>query len=105
MQTVLCSNYFMFDFPEEFVSNLKVDLKITQIISYQSGLIEGYQYQFRVKAINLGSTGLWNYSPPSGPSATMTAKTRYMKSAFKDPGMHDIEIKVDDDTNDVEVFS
>ena len=46
-----------------------------------------------MKAINLGSTGLWNYSPPSGPSATMTAKTRYMKSAFKDPGMHDIEVK------------
>ena len=23
----------------------------------------------------------------------MTAKTRYMKTAFKDPGMHDIEVK------------
>ena len=57
------------------------------------GLTEGYQYQFRVKAINLGSTGLWNLSPPSGPSATMTAKTRYMKSTFKDPGMYDMEIK------------
>ena len=56
-------------------------------------LIEGYQYSFRVKAINLGSTGLWNYSPPSEPSATMTAKTRYAKAAFKEPGMHDIEVK------------
>ena len=60
---------------------------------HDPGLMEGYQYQFRVKAVNLGSTGLWNLSPPSGPSATMTAKTRYMKSAFKDPGMHDIEVK------------
>jgi len=56
-------------------------------------LIEGYQYSFRVKAINLGSTGLWNYSPPSDPSATMTAKTRYAKASFKEPGMHDIEVK------------
>ena len=56
-------------------------------------LVEGYQYSFRVKAINLGSTGLWNYSPPSDPSATMTAKTRYAKASFKEPGMHDIEVK------------
>ena len=68
------------------------------------GLIEGYQYCFRFKAVNLGSTvglrynkqlnrvvqrlflfldykalhvqGLWNFSPPSDPSLTMTAKTR-----------------------------
>ena len=56
-------------------------------------LVEGYQYQFRVKAINLGSTGLWNFSPPSGPSVTMTAKTRYAKASFKEPGMTDIEVK------------
>ena len=57
------------------------------------GLIEGYQYQFRIKAVNLGSTGLWNYSIPSDPSVTMTAKTRYMKAKIKEPGMHNIEIK------------
>jgi len=56
-------------------------------------LTEGYQYQFRVKAVNLGSTGLWNYSPPSDPSATMTAKTRYSKASFKEPGMYNIEVK------------
>ena len=56
-------------------------------------LIEGYQYSFRVKAVNLGSTGLWNFSPPSDPSETMTAKTRYAKASFKEPGMHDIEVK------------
>ena len=85
---------------------------LNQLISFDSrisGLTEGYQYQFRVKAVNLGSTGLWNYSPPSGPSNTMTAKTRYMKvtstrqghsfqsqllqCVFKDPGMYDIEVK------------
>ena len=48
---------------------------------------------FRVKAVNLGSTGLWNYSVPSLPSDTMIAKTRYMSSKIKDPGMYDIELK------------
>merc|ERR1719436_2062454 len=57
------------------------------------GLIEGYQYCFRVKAVNLGSTGLWNYSPPSDPSVTMTAKTRFVKATLKEPGMHDIEVR------------
>ena len=63
------------------------------ILGKCDGLMEGYQYQFRIKAVNLGSTGLWNYSIPSPPSNTMTAKTRYIKAKIKEPGMHDIEIK------------
>lgn len=63
------------------------------ILAKVEGLIEGYQYSFRVKAVNLGSTGLWNYSPPSEPSLTMTAKTRFSKAAFRQPGMYDIEVR------------
>lgn len=58
-----------------------------------NGLVEGCQYQFRVKAVNLGSTGLWNYSPASPHSDTMTAKTRYIRANIRQPGMHDIEVK------------
>ena len=57
----------------------EVQEKQGMIFAKIRNLTEGYQYQFRVKAVNLGSTGLWNFSPPSGPSVTMTAKTRYMK--------------------------
>ena len=37
--------------------------------------------------------GLWNFSPPSVPSETMTAKTRFAKATFKQPGMYDIEVR------------
>ena len=48
---------------------------------------------FRVKAVNIGSTGLWNYSVPSLPSESMIAKTRYITAQIKEPGMYDIELK------------
>ena len=57
----------------------EVQEKKGMILAKIRNLTEGYQYQFRVKAVNLGSTGLKNFSPPSGASDTMTAKTRYMK--------------------------
>ena len=61
----------------------EVQEKQGMIFAKIRNLTEGYQYQFRVKAVNLGSTGLWNFSPPSGPSASMTAKTRYIKVCRK----------------------
>merc|ERR1740128_606419 len=57
------------------------------------GLVEGNQYMFRIKAVNIGSKGQWNYSIPSEPSDSMIAKTRYIKAFIHDPGMYDIEIK------------
>ena len=60
----------------------EVQEKQGMIFARVRDLTEGYQYQFRVKAVNLGSTGLWNFSPPSGPSVTMTAKIRYIKVKY-----------------------
>jgi len=57
------------------------------------GLIEGNEYVFRIKAVNIGSKGQWNYSLPSEQSDSMIAKTRYIKAFIHAPGMYDIEIK------------
>lgn len=57
------------------------------------GLVEGNEYMFRIKAVNIGSKGQWNYSQPSDPSDSMIAKTRYIKAFIHDPGMYDIELK------------
>ena len=77
----------------DVIINIIIIIIIIIISAKVEGLIEGYQYSFRVKAVNLGSTGLWNYSPPSEPSATMTAKTRFTAAAFRQPGMYDIEVR------------
>lgn len=57
------------------------------------GLVEGSEYIFRIKAVNKGSKGQWNYSIPSDPSDSMIAKTRFIKAFIHDPGMYDIEVK------------
>ncbi|XP_023324296.1 twitchin isoform X2 [Eurytemora carolleeae] len=57
------------------------------------GLVEGNEYMFRIKAVNIGSKNQWNYSIPSEPSDSMIAKIRYIKAFIHDPGMYDIEIK------------
>ena len=41
----------------------------------QDGLIEGCEYQFRIKAVNKGGASI-----PGPPSAPMIAKTRFRKS-------------------------
>jgi len=53
------------------------------------GLIEGCDYQFRIKAINKGGPSL--PSPPSEPP--ITAMNRFIAPFVKQPGMHDITIK------------
>ena len=77
----------------KILSVKEVLMKGNMVQAACDGLTEGYQYQFRIKAVNLGSTGLWNYSAASEPSATMTAKTRYIRAALRAPGMHDIEVR------------
>ncbi|XP_059094392.1 twitchin-like [Tigriopus californicus] len=52
------------------------------------GLIEGCEYQFRIKAINKGGPSL-----PSDPSESIIAKTRFLKPFLHQPGMYDITIK------------
>ena len=47
----------------------------------------------KILVLHLFKQGLWNFSPPSEPSATMTAKTRFAKATFKQPGMYDIEVR------------
>jgi len=54
----------------------------------QDGLIEGCEYQFRVRAVNKGGP-----SKPSPPSLPMIAKTRFLPPHLKGDGMHDITLK------------
>jgi len=54
----------------------------------QEGLIEGCEYQFRVRAVNKGGP-----SNPSPPSVPMIAKTRFLPPHLKGDGMYDITIK------------
>ena len=48
----------------------------------QEGLVEGCEYQFRVRAVNKGGP-----SKPSPPSLPMIAKTRFRKFVYK-PQVH-----------------
>ena len=57
------------------------------------GLTEGYEYTFRVKAVNLASDKSMNYSLPSPPSESLMIKTRYISAKVKEPGLHDLEVK------------
>jgi len=54
----------------------------------QDGLIEGCEYQFRVRAVNKGGP-----SKPSPPSLPMIAKTRFLPPHIIGDGMHDITLK------------
>merc|ERR1712226_190801 len=54
----------------------------------QEGLVEGCEYQFRVRAVNKGGP-----SKPSPPSLPMIAKTRFLPPHLKGDGMYDITIK------------
>jgi len=54
----------------------------------QDGLIEGCEYQFRVRAVNKGGP-----SKPSPPSLPMIAKTRFLPPHLLGDGMHDITLK------------
>jgi len=54
----------------------------------QEGLIEGCEYQFRVRAVNKGGP-----SKPSPPSLPMIAKTRFLPPHLIGDGMHDITLK------------
>merc|ERR1711963_596319 len=54
----------------------------------QEGLVEGCEYQFRIRAVNKGGP-----SNPSPPSVPMIAKTRFLPPHLKGDGMYDITIK------------
>lgn len=54
----------------------------------QEGLIEGCEYQFRVRAVNKGGP-----SKPSPPSLPMIAKTRFLPPHLIGDGIHDITLK------------
>jgi len=71
----------------------QVRVKNDMVYGTCDGLVEGSEYMFRVKAVNIGSKGQWNHSIPSEPSDSMIAKIRYMKAFLHQPGMYDIEIK------------
>merc|ERR1711963_674329 len=51
----------------------------------QEGLVEGCEYQFRIRAVNKGGP-----SNPSPPSVPMIAKTRFLPPHLKGDGMYDI---------------
>uniref|UniRef100_A0A0K2U6Y3 Uncharacterized protein n=1 Tax=Lepeophtheirus salmonis TaxID=72036 RepID=A0A0K2U6Y3_LEPSM len=55
----------------------------------QDGLIEGCEYQFRVRAVNKGGPSM--PSPPSNPP--MIAKHRFIPPHLKGDGMYDITLK------------
>jgi len=54
----------------------------------QDGLVEGCEYQFRLKAINKGGASI-----PGPPSVPMIAKTRFLPPHLKGDGMYDITLK------------
>lgn len=54
----------------------------------QDGLVEGCEYQFRIRAVNKGGPSI-----PSPPSIPMVAKTRYLPPHLKGDGMYDITLK------------
>ena len=71
----------------------EVQEKAGMIFGKCDGLTEGYEYTFRIKAVNLASDKTWNYSLPSPPSESLMIKTRYIKAQIKEPGMYDLEVK------------
>ena len=52
------------------------------------GLIEGQEYQFRIRAVNKGGP-----SKPSPPSESMIAKHRFIPPHIIGDGIHDITLK------------
>jgi len=54
----------------------------------QDGLVEGCEYQFRVRAVNKGGP-----SKPSPPSLPMIAKTRFLPPHLIGDGLHDLTLK------------
>lgn len=54
----------------------------------QDGLIEGCEYQFRIRAVNKGGP-----SKPSPPSVPMIAKTRFLPPHIIGDGIHDLTVK------------
>ncbi len=52
------------------------------------GLIEGQEYQFRIRAVNKGGP-----SKPSPPSESMIAKHRFIPPHLKGDGIYDITLK------------
>jgi len=77
----------------QWVEGKKLTLKEVQemggmIKGKQDGLIEGCEYQFRIKAVNKGGA-----SKPGPPSLPMIAKTRFLPPHLKGDGMYDITLK------------
>jgi hypothetical protein len=62
--------------PHKTLTLAEVQAKGDMIFGKCDGLTEGYEYTFRVRAVNLASDKTWNYSLPSPPSESLMIKTR-----------------------------